>query len=369
MKIKFTKDKLNKALHILQKASQTKINSNIPGCVYLTTKGNKVEMQANDYDLAMQVVVDAEIYEPGTVVVASKYFQDMVRRMPNDEIIISQTTNNSTVTIVSGSAQYDLVTYDVEEFTLVEEIFKEFSIKIDTLDLKNLIDLTAYAVSTDETRPIFTGVLMEVKGNEVSMVGTDTHRLAVKKVKIDEASKYDMNSVIPAKILVELAKLLPVNEPQLIEVIWNKTQVAFVFDNVYMVARFVEGKFPAYEKIIPQQFNVQATLNRRELIGAVERVSLVSQGNSYNAIKFEWDVDNVTLSSQNIDIGSAKENIPCELKGNPFSISFNGRYIIDILKHGTGDFVCFNLTERGPMVIRLNENPNYTYVATPIRTN
>lgn len=369
MKIKFTKDNLNKALTVLQKASQNKVHSNIPGSVYLTTKGNQVEMQANDFEIGIQVIVDAEIIEPGTIVVASKYFQDMVRRMPDEEIIITKEAENNIVTITSGSALYRLVTYDVEEFTLVEQIYKENTINMDTLALKDLIDLTSYAVSTDETRPIFTGVLMEVKDNVVGMVGTDTHRLAVKKVEIDETSKYELNAVVPSRVLTELARLLPVDEPQMVEIIWNKTQIAFVFENVYMVARFLEGKFPDYEKIIPKQFQVQAILNRRELIGAVERVSLVSQGNTYNAIKFDWEKENVTLTSQNIEIGSAKENIPCELNGEPFTISFNGRYIMDILKHGTGDFVYFNLTQRGPLVIRLTENPNYTYVATPIRTN
>lgn len=370
MKIKFTKENLNKALSILQKASQNKVHSNIPGSVFLTVKDNQVEMQANDFEIGLQVIVDAEIIERGTVVLPSKYFQEMVRKMPDEYVTLTKEADQNIVTITSGSALYKLVTYNPEEFTLVEQIYKENTINMDTLALKELIDLTSYAVSTDEAAtPLLNGLLIEIKGNTVGMVGTNSHRLAIKTVEIEDTAEYELKSVVPSRVLTELSRLLPVDEPQMLQIIWNKTQIAFVFDNVYMVARFLEGEFPRYENIFHQQFFANATLNRKELIGAVERVSLLSQGNTYNAIKFDWEFDKVTLTSQNIEVGSAKENIPCEFKGEPFSISFNGRYIMDILKHGSGDFAYFNLTERGPLIIRIEDNPNYTYVTTPIRTN
>lgn len=369
MNIHFQKESLTKALNILQKVAQNRVNSNIPGAIYITTKNNQVELQANDFEIGIKVSIEAEIEEGGTLVLASKYFQELVKRMPNEMITLYRPEDTNTVIISSGTAEYNLVTIDPDEFTLVEQIHDDYKIDMETKDLKSLIDLTLYAVSSDESRPIFTGALLQIEQNNVTMVGTDTHRLAVKKMTITDTTSQPMNAVISARVLNEVARLLPVENPQLVTIIWNNTQVAFVFENVYMVARLIEGTFPDYEKIIPSQFFATATLNRKELIGAVERVSLLSKEAIYNAIKFEWSTNDVTLSSQNMEIGTAKETIPCTLKGDHFSISFNGRYFIDILKHGAGDNVHLYLTDRGPVVVRMDEMPNYTYVATPIRTN
>ncbi len=369
MKILFNKEELNKALHILQKAAQNKVNSNIPGSIYIKTLDNAVEMQANDYDIGIKLTIPAEIVEPGIIVIASKYFLEMVKKMPTETITLEQISDQQSVKISSGTTEYMMVTYDEEDFALVEPIRNENEITIDTSDLKNLIDLTIYAVSSDESRQIFTGTLLEIKNDEISMVGTDTHRLAVKKIVLDSSLQLDESAVIPARALNELSRLLPVDQPQMITIVWNKSQIAFQFDNVFMLSRLVEGKFPDYNKIIPQQFYATAVLNRRELMSALERVSLLSKDFNYNAIKFEWSEKEVILTSQNIDVGTAKENLPCEFKGSEFTISFNGKYIMDVLKHGTSDLVYFNLTDRGPVVVRLDDNPNYTYVATPIRTN
>lgn len=369
MQIKFTKENLQKALTVLQKASQNRVNSNLPGTIYINANDGIVEMQANDFEIGIKIIVNAEIIEPGIIVLASKYFQDMIRHMAGEYIELDRPENTKTVIIRSGKAEFKLMTFDANDFTLVDQIYDDYHLNMDTQDLKTLIDLTIYSVSTDESRPIFTGSLMEIHGNEVAMVGTDTHRLAVKKITLAEECPFVMESIIPAKVLSELSRLLPIDNPQLVNIIWNNTQIAFVFENVYMIARLIEGKFPDYEKIIPTQFYAAAIIDRKSLIGAVERVSIVSKDISYNAIKFDWSEGKLLLSSQSVEVGDAKELIDCDFKGPDLTISFNGRYISDILKHSTGDKVYFNLNDRGPVVVRQDENPNYTYVATPIRTN
>ena len=133
--------------------------------------------------------------------------------------------------------------------------------------------------------------------------------------------------------------------------------------------RLIEGTYPEYEKVIPAQFDSSAVVDRKEFAGAVDRVSLLAKDMSYNVIRYDWSEEQVTLSSQNAEIGMAKEEIPVEFKGTPFTISFNGRYISDILRHSTGDNIHMYLKQNGPVVIRQDNNPNYTYVVTPVRTN
>lgn len=369
MHITFPKANLQKAINVLQKVSQNKISSNLPGAIYMTTKNGQVELQGNDFELGIRLTIDGDIKEPGTLVVGSRYFQELIRKLPGDTIELYKPEDGNSLTITSGSSEFNLVTLHPDDFSLVEQIHDQDHVNIDSFAMKELIDLTNYAAATDEDRPVFTGALLEIKENEVTMVATDTHRMAVKKITIDEPATTPMRAIIPTKTLAEVSRLLPTDNPAMINIIWNRTQIVFNFESIYIISRLIEGTYPEYEKVIPSQFDSSAVIDRREFAGAVDRVSLLAKDISYNVIRYDWAESNVTLSTQNTEIGMAKEDVTVEFKGTPFTISFNGRYISDILRHSTGDNIHLFLKQNGPVVIRQDNNPNYTYVVTPVRTN
>ncbi|MBF1734138.1 MAG: DNA polymerase III subunit beta [Veillonella dispar] len=369
MHITFPKANLQKAINVLQKVSQNKTSSNLPGAIYMTTKNGQVELQGNDFELGIRLTIDGDIKEPGTLVVGSRYFQELIRKLPGDTIELYKPEDGNSLTITSGSSEFNLVTLHPDDFSLVEQIHAQDHVNIDSFAMKELIDLTNYAAATDEDRPVFTGALLEIKENEVTMVATDTHRMAVKKITIDEPATTPMRAIIPTKTLAEVSRLLPTDNPAMINIIWNRTQIVFNFESIYIISRLIEGTYPEYEKVIPSQFDSSAVIDRREFAGAVDRVSLLAKDISYNVIRYDWAESNVTLSTQNTEIGMAKEDVAVEFKGTPFTISFNGRYISDILRHSTGDNIHLFLKQNGPVVIRQDNNPNYTYVVTPVRTN
>ena len=369
MHITFPKANLQKAINVLQKVSQNKTSSNLPGAIYMTTKNGQVELQGNDFELGIRLTIDGDIKEPGTLVVGSRYFQELIRKLPVDTIELYKPEDGNSLTITSGSSEFNLVTLHPDDFSLVEQIHDQDHVNIDSFAMKELIDLTNYAAATDEDRPVFTGALLEIKENEVTMVATDTHRMAVKKITIDEPATTPMRAIIPTKTLAEVSRLLPTDNPAMINIIWNRTQIVFNFESIYIISRLIEGTYPEYEKVIPSQFDSSAVIDRREFAGAVDRVSLLAKDISYNVIRYDWAESNVTLSTQNTEIGMAKEDVAVEFKGTPFTISFNGRYISDILRHSTGDNIHLFLKQNGPVVIRQDNNPNYTYVVTPVRTN
>ena len=369
MHITFPKANLQKAINVLQKVSQNKTSSNLPGAIYMTTKNGQVELQGNDFELGIRLTIDGDIKEPGTLVVGSRYFQELIRKLPGDTIELYKPEDGNSLTITSGSSEFNLVTLHPDDFSLVEQIHDQDYVNIDSFAMKELIDLTNYAAATDEDRPVFTGALLEIKENEVTMVATDTHRMAVKKITIDEPATTPMRAIIPTKTLAEVSRLLPTDNPAMINIIWNRTQIVFNFESIYIISRLIEGTYPEYEKVIPSQFDSSAVIDRREFAGAVDRVSLLAKDISYNVIRYDWSESNVTLSTQNSEIGMAKEDVAVEFKGTPFTISFNGRYISDILRHSTGDNIHLFLKQNGPVVIRQDNNPNYTYVVTPVRTN
>ena len=369
MHITFPKANLQKAINVLQKVSQNKTSSNLPGAIYMTTKNGQVELQGNDFELGIRLTIDGDIKEPGTLVVGSRYFQELIRKLPGDTIELYKPEDGNSLTITSGSSEFNLVTLHPDDFSLVEQIHDQDHVNIDSFAMKELIDLTNYAAATDEDRPVFTGALLEIKENEVTMVATDTHRMAVKKITIDEPATTPMRAIIPTKTLAEVSRLLPTDNPAMINIIWNRTQIVFNFESIYIISRLIEGTYPEYEKVIPSQFDSSAVIDRREFAGAVDRVSLLAKDISYNVIRYDWAESNVTLSTQNTEIGMAKEDVAVEFKGTPFTISFNGRYLSDILRHSTGDNIHLFLKQNGPVVIRQDNNPNYTYVVTPVRTN
>lgn len=369
MHITFPKANLQKAINVLQKVSQNKTSSNLPGAIYMTTKNGQVELQGNDFELGIRLTIDGDIKEPGTLVVGSRYFQELIRKLPGDTIELYKPEDGNSLTITSGSSEFNLVTLHPDDFSLVEQIHDQDHVNIDSFAMKELIDLTNYAAATYEDRPVFTGALLEIKENEVTMVATDTHRMAVKKITIDEPATTPMRAIIPTKTLAEVSRLLPTDNPAMINIIWNRTQIVFNFESIYIISRLIEGTYPEYEKVIPSQFDSSAVIDRREFAGAVDRVSLLAKDISYNVIRYDWAESNVTLSTQNTEIGMAKEDVAVEFKGTPFTISFNGRYISDILRHSTGDNIHLFLKQNGPVVIRQDNNPNYTYVVTPVRTN
>ena len=337
MHITFPKANLQKAINVLQKVSQNKTSSNLPGAIYMTTKNGQVELQGNDFELGIRLTIDGDIKEPGTLVVGSRYFQELIRKLPGDTIELYKPEDGNSLTITSGSSEFNLVTLHPDDFSLVEQIHDQDHVNIDSFAMKELIDLTNYAAATDEDRPVFTGALLEIKENEVTMVATDTHRMAVKKITIDEPATTPMRAIIPTKTLAEVSRLLPTDNPAMINIIWNRTQIVFNFESIYIISRLIEGTYPEYEKVIPSQFDSSAVIDRREFAGAVDRVSLLAKDISYNVIRYDWAESNVTLSTQNTEIGMAKEDVAVEFKGTPFTISFNGRYISDILRHSTGD--------------------------------
>ena len=369
MHITFPKANLQKAINVLQKVSQNKTSSNLPGAIYMTTKNGQVELQGNDFELGIRLTIDGDIKEPGTLVVGSRYFQELIRKLPGDTIELYKPEDGNSLTITSGSSEFNLVTLHPDDFSLVEQIHDQDHVNIDSFAMKELIDLTNYAAATDEDRPVFTGALLEIKENEVTMVATDTHRMAVKKITIDEPATTPMRAIIPTKTLAEVSRLLPTDNLAMINIIWNRTQIVFNFESIYIISRLIEGTYPEYEKVIPSQFDSSAVIDLREFAGAVDRVSLLAKDISYNVIRYDWAESNVTLSTQNTEIGMAKEDVAVEFKGTPFTISFNGRYISDILRHSTGDNIHLFLKQNGPVVIRQDNNPNYTYVVTPVRTN
>lgn len=368
MRIFCPKEDLHRAVQTVQKAVATKTPLPILTGIYLSAQNGELQLQATDYEVGISCTVAATVEEPGTVVLSGRYFQEMVRRLPGETIEISSSKEDRTIKINSQNSQYNLLSLPAEEFPVLKPVSSDSSFSVQDAILRELIKKTVFASATDEARPIFTGGLLEVDGEEIRMVATNTHRLALKKAKL-AAGSGNVKMIIPAKILNELARLLVSEEPQDVALSWQKNQVGIVFDDVYINSRLIEGQFPDYNKVIPTSFATTVKLNTDQFLDAVERVSLLARDGEYNVVKFFFKDGAVVITSNNPDIGKAREIVDAETNGGEVEIAFNAKYVTDILKNIDSEELVFSLnTPLSPAGIKPVGDDNYTYIITPVRT-
>lgn len=361
---------LQHAVQSVQKAVATKTPLPILTGIYLSASNNRLELQATDYEIAISCSIEANVEQPGKVVVSGRYFQELVRRLPGETVEISSSQEDSTVRISCNSANFNLLNLPAEEFPVIERIQSStntFTIKDNVL--RDLIKKTVFACATDESRPIFTGGLFEAENDSIKMVGTNTHRLALKKDTITPI-EVPAKLIIPAKILNELARTLNSDTPIDVTVSWEKGNVAFAFDDIYLKSRLIEGTFPDYNRVIPPAFETVVSFETHLFLDAAERVSLMAKDGDYNIVKFRFEQDSIILSSNNPDVGKASETVASVMQGQPIEIAFNAKYMTDILKNLGCDKATISLnTSVSPACVKPADSDKYTYVITPVRTS
>lgn len=373
MKLSCYKMDLNYAVQVVHKAISIRGNMPILTGIYLSAQDDKLTLQATDYELGISCTIDADVETSGEIVLSGKYFQELVKKLPGDTVNISQSQGDNTVEISSNKSKFNLLNMSAEEFPemlkLHAKAYEVNSIKVKDNILKELIKKTVFACANDESNPIYTGVLFENTLEDIRMAATNTHRLAVKKLSQNDNDKLS-RLIIPSKALNELARLLVSDVPAEVEIFWDKNKIAFIFDNIYFEIRLIEGKYPEYSKIIPESFRTISILETVAFYNAVERVALIAKEGDYNNIKFTFGKDIVNLTSNTPGIGKAFESIPIKIDGDEIELTFNAKYILDILKNITSQNIIFSLnTPLSAASIRPEDDEEYIYIITPVRTS
>ena len=255
---------------------------------------------------------------------------------------------------------------DFDEVEILENGYSHFTTT--SVVLKDLIDNTSYACATDVARPIFMGTYLDVQEDTISMVATDTHRLALKTAPLDTSIENPLQAVIPSRLLTEISRQLPTDIPEPVEITAVRSYLAIKFGNVYIRTRLIEGEFPNYRRVIPTDFQCSITVDRSEFTGAVERASIVAKDAQYNVINFVFGDGEIHLMSQNPDYGTIEDYVACQMTGEPLEISFNGKFILDILKHCHDDKVVLNTRQNSPMLVQDKGDEASVFVVTPMRT-
>ncbi|WP_125154233.1 DNA polymerase III subunit beta [Clostridium rectalis] len=363
MKIICEKNILQEAISIVQKAVTGKSTMQVLQGILINASKDCIKFTGSDIDLSIETKIHAEVLDEGSIVVDSKIFGEIIRKLPNDKIEISAKEEN-VIEIVCQKSKFALVHMDANDFPELPIINENSMFSIPQKILKNMIKGTIFATAQEETRPILTGILFEIHDKKFNLVALDGYRLALKSEYID--SDNSISAVIPGKTLNEVSKILE-DEDKNVNITFTPNHILFSIGETKIISRLLEGEFIKYSSIIPEEYNLKIIARKSELLNCIERASLMAKDGNTSLIKLNIEDDNMIITS-NSQLGMVREEINIILQGQSLQIAFNSKYLIDVFKTMEEEEIVMELSSSvSPCVIRNKENNNCTYLVLPVR--
>lgn len=367
MKFTCSQQTLAKALNTVSKAVSTRTTLPILKGILLEAKADgTLILTASDLEISIQKKVEAEVQQEGSVVVISKLFGDIIRKLPNEDISIEETEDNN-ILIKTNSSEFTVMSLPVEEFPKIGEKEKNSKpLVFDREIFKDMVRKTAFAASIDESKGILVGILTEINEDAVNMVSLDGFRLALAKEKMNSAE--ESKFIISAKIMNEISKIVSDDDTDSdINILLGDKKAVFNIGNTEVVLRLMEGEFIKYRDIIPSDGTINVKVGKEILLESIERASLLAKEGKNNLIKMTIKNDLLTVTSRSEE-GNVKEQIVMEKIGDDLEIGFNSKFVIDVLKVIDDEEISMVFkTGTSPCVVRPVEGDAYEYLILPVR--
>ncbi len=366
MKISCDKYILQTACAVASRAAASK--SPIPALEGLQISAED-KLYVKGYDLKKGIVteVEAEISQRGSIVVGARLFGEMIRRLP-DGIVSIDTDEKNNISVRCGKSQFNILGISADDYPELPRFDAVNSISLPQPILKDMIDKTIFAVSSDEVRPIYTGTLFEVEDDRLTLVSVDGYRLAKRTEKLENAHLEKCSFVVPGNALSDVVRICGDDEGESVSISVGAKHISFEMGGTIVITRRLEGEFLNYRRSIPESFKYEIGIDRSEFMSSVERVSLIVSEKNSSPVR-------MTVNDGTIDclcvtpIGRAEDVCTCEGNGEGLLIGFNDRYMKDALKAaGTEELkLCVN-TSSSPCIIRAADgSESFTYMVLPVR--
>ncbi len=364
MEFNIQKSDLLEGIQIVQNAISQKSSLPILSNVLLEAEGNTLRLTATDLDLGICSTLNVDLVEGGTITIPARKFFDIIKSLPDNSDINLSMRKNNFVTIKSGKSHFKIIGLPKEEFPQLPLFKDKDSITIEQSVLREMLNLTDFAVSKDDTRYVLNGILLSVKGDNLNIVATDGRRLAANNRQLTKKTLVDREVVIPSKTVQEVKRML--QDEGDVQIKFSDNQILFSFANSFVISRLIEGEYPNYKKVIPERSQKEVIVSRDEFLSATKRASIFTDQDSM-AIRLNIRKRKMTISKNTPYLGESREEINIDYTGdNDFDIGFNPRYLIDVLKSLTEEEITFEVNDSTkPGVIRKGEE--YTYVVLPMQ--
>ncbi|AEG13652.1 DNA polymerase III, beta subunit [Desulfofundulus kuznetsovii DSM 6115] len=365
MKFTTNKSTLTYATGTVQKAVSPRSPLPILSGILFEVHGDQLTVTGSDTELTVQCTVNVETEKEGSIVLPIRYIADLVRYLPDVPIQFHTLPESTSTTIIYGASQVNIHGFEPEQYPRLPAMEKGVSFSLPQNILRDMLRQVLFAVSTDETRPIFTGVLMQVEGSQLRLVATDTYRLAVRRFQLEQEPEQQINAVIPGKTLNEVARLTGGTEDE-ITIICGENHVFFLTGTLKIASRLIAGQYPPYEQVIPREFITRTRLATREILEATERASLLVR-EGYPVVQFSLQENGCVVSVQT-QVGWIREEVSGIVEGEPLEIWFNARYMGESLRALGSEELSLELT--GPLsaaVLRPAGEENYLSLLLPAK--
>lgn len=367
MRFSCNQQTLTKALNIVSKAVTIRTTIPILKGILLRVDNNGIlTMSASDLDISIEKKIKVDNSEPGEIVVLSKLFGDIIRKLPDGDIYIEE--NNGKVQIKCSNSEFNIIGLSAEEFPNINPNEKDSEELVFNKEiLKDMIKKTSFSASIDENKGAMTGVLVEMEENTLNMVAIDGFRMAIARESMK--NKKRQNIIIPAKILNEISRIISETDIDNDDVtmLLNTKKAVFIMENTKIVIRLLEGEFMNYKRIIPADSSCRVVLNKNDFLESVERASLLAKVGKNNLVRLEIK-DNIMEITSKSEEGNVKEEIIISKEGNDLTIGFNSKYLIDVLKVVDDESInmLFN-TNVSPCLIKPISGDSFEYLVLPVR--
>ncbi|MGM0122674.1 DNA polymerase III, beta subunit [Enterococcus sp. AZ194] len=363
-------------LQTVQRAISSKTTIPILTGVKILVTEEGLTLTGSNADISIETFLSVQdensllqIEETGKIVLQARFFSEIIRRLPEEEVSIEMLENNQ-VAITSGKAHFTINGLDADNYPHLPVIETENQMKLPVHVLNKLIAETGFAVSQHESRPILTGVHFILSDQKLLAVATDSHRLSQRVIPIEQAVE-NFDIVIPGKSLIELSRSLT-DEEELVEISIMENQVLFKTETMYFYSRLLEGKYPDTNRLIPSSFNTEIDFYVPTLLAAIERASLLSHEGRNNIVRLTLDADSVVLSGNSPEVGKVEESLSYEkVTGEPLELSFNPDYMKAALRaFGDMSVTVKFISAVRPFTLEPTESSvEFIQLITPVRTN
>ena len=364
MELTIEKEALVNGIQTVQNAVSLKSSLPILSNVLLETEKNALRLTATDLDIGICSTIPSDVEQEGAITLPAKKFFDIIRALPEGSDITLSMKKNNFVMIKSGKAEFKIIGLPKEEFPQLPAFKDKDSITIEQASFKEMLNLTDFAISRDDTRYVLNGILLSVKGDDIKVVATDGRRLAVVSKKLPKKTLVEREAIIPGKAAQETKRML--GDDGEVRIKFSDNQVLFAFPDSFILSRLIEGEYPNYSKVIPAISPKELKINREEFLSAARRASIFTDQDSM-AVKLSIKKKKMTISKNTPYLGEAREEIDVDYSGgDELEIGFNPKYLIDVLKSLGDESITLEVNDASkPGVIRKGEE--YTYVVLPMQ--
>jgi len=371
MRVTLDRTNLLKSLTHVHRVVERRNTVPILSNVLIKADGSEIGFKATDLDLEVSEAINAMIETPGATTVPAHMMHDIVRKLPDGaEVVLETSGDGATLSIQSGRSRFSLQMLPESDFPDLTAAEYSHSFSLAAGALKRLIDRTQFAISTEETRYYLNGIYFHaVEGPEGQMfraVATDGHRLAQAEIPAPEGSVGMPGIIVPRKAVGEIQKLLEDTDAN-VEVELSPNKIRLTVGTVVLTSKLIDGTFPDYTRVIPQNNDKELVVDRAAFKDAVDRVSTISSDRG-RAVKLALDDGRLTLTVTNPDSGTATEEIAADYQAEPLEIGFNSRYLLDIANQLESETARFRLADPGsPTLIQDQDDDGTLYVLMPMR--